>query len=153
MTEFIITLIAITISIIFIVSISIYLITDIKRTKKDKDEIKALENLNKALDAALEKIEKKNTNENIKENNKRKNYTTKKGEGYMSKYHNKLESLYKTLGTKYKLSIKEGKKGTIILVVEDSENKSYEVKFNSRKFNEASNTIIIAKIKKAIKGE
>lgn len=151
MVIFIIVLVAI---IIFLVSASIYIKHDIKRTQRDIDEIIALEKLNRKLDKALEIVENKNnTNKNAKENNKRKNYTTKKGEGYMSKYHNKLESLYKTLGTKYKLSIKEGKKGTIMLVVEDSENKSYEVKFNSRKFNETSNTIIIAKIKKAIKGE
>lgn len=139
--------------IIFLVTASIYIKQDIERTKKDIEEIKALEKLNKTLDEALEIVEKRDTKENIKEKPKRKNYTTKKGEGYMSKYHNKLESLYKTLGTQYKLSIKEGKKGTILLVVEDSENKSYEIKFNSRKFNETSNTIIIAKIKKAIKGE
>ena len=150
MIGFIIVLIVI-IAILF--SVTIYIKHDIKRTQREIDEIIELEKLNKKIDKALEKIEKKNTNENIKENHKRKNYTTKKGEGYMSKYHNKLESLYKTLGTKYKLSIKEGKKGTIILVVEDSENDSYEVKFNSRKFNETSNNIIIAKIKKAIKGE
>lgn len=151
MIGFIILLVAI---IIFLVSASIYIKHDIKRTQRDIDEIIALEKLNRKLDKALEIVKNKNnTNENVRENNKRKNYTTKKGEGYMSKYHNKLESLYKTLGTKYKLSIKEGKKGTIMLVVEDSENKSYEVKFNSRKFNETSNTIIIAKIKKAIKGE
>lgn len=151
MVVFIIVLVAI---IIFLVSASIYIKHDIKRTQRDIDEIIALEKLNRKLDKALEIVKNKNnTNENAKENNKRKNYTTKKGEGYMSKYHNKLESLYKTLGTKYKLSIKEGKKGTIMLVVEDSENRSYEVKFNSRKFNETSNTIIIAKIKKAIKGE
>lgn len=151
MVIFIIVLVAI---IIFLVSASIYIKHDIKRTQRDIDEIIALEKLNRKLDKALEIVKNKNnTNKNVKENNKRKNYTTKKGEGYMSKYHNKLESLYKTLGTKYKLSIKEGKKGTIMLVVEDSENKSYEVKFNSRKFNETSNTIIIAKIKKVIKGE
>ena len=139
--------------IIFLVTASIYIKQDIERTKKDIEEIRALEKLNKTLDEALEIVEKRDTNKNVKEKPKRKNYTTKKGEGYMSKYHNKLESLYKTLGTQYKLSIKEGKKGTILLVVEDSENKSYEIKFNSRKFNETSNTIIIAKIKKAIKGE
>lgn len=139
--------------IIFLVLTSIYIKHDIKRTQRDIDEIIALEKLNKTLDEALDIVKKTNTNENIKEKPKRKNYTTKKGEGYMSKYHNKLESLYKTLGTQYKLSIKEGKKGTILLVVEDSENKCYEVKFNSRKFNETSNTIIIAKIKKAIRGE
>lgn len=139
--------------IIFLVTASIYIKQDIERTKKDIEEIKALEKLNKTLDEALEIVEKRDTKKNVKEKPKRKNYTTKKGEGYMSKYHNKLESLYKTLGTQYKLSIKEGKKGTILLVVEDSENKSYEIKFNSRKFNETSNTIIIAKIKKAIKGE
>ena len=151
MVVFIIVLVAI---IIFLVSASIYIKHDIKRTQRDIDEIIALEKLNRKLDKALEIVKNKNnTNKIVRENNKRKNYTTKKGEGYMSKYHNKLESLYKTLGTKYKLSIKEGKKGTIMLVVEDSENRSYEVKFNSRKFNETSNTIIIAKIKKAIKGE
>lgn len=139
--------------IIFLVLTSIYIKQDIERTKKDIEEIRALEKLNKTLDEALEIVEKRDTVKNVKEKPKRKNYTTKKGEGYMSKYHNKLESLYKTLGTQYKLSIKEGKKGTILLVVEDSENKCYEVKFNSRKFNETSNTIIIAKIKKAIKGE
>lgn len=139
--------------IIFLVITSIYIKQDIERTKKDIEEIKALEKLNKTLDEALEIVEKRDTKKNVKEKPKRKNYTTKKGEGYMSKYHNKLESLYKTLGTQYKLSIKEGKKGTILLVVEDSENKCYEVKFNSRKFNETSNTIIIAKIKKAIRGE
>lgn len=150
MVGFIIALVAI---IVILFSITIYIKHDIKRTQRDIDEIIALEKLNKKLDKALEIVKNKNTNENIKENHKRKNYTTKKGEGYMSKYHSKLESLYKTLGTKYKLSIKEGKKGTIMLVVEDSENRSYEVKFNSRKFNETSNSIIIAKIKKAIKGE
>ena len=139
--------------IIFLVLTSIYIKHDIKRTHRDIEEIRALEKLNKTLDEALEIVEKRDTKKNVKEKPKRKNYTTKKGEGYMSKYHNKLESLYKTLGTQYKLSIKEGKKGTILLVVEDSENKCYEVKFNSRKFNETSNTIIIAKIKKAIKGE
>lgn len=139
--------------IIFLVITSIYIKQDIERTKKDIEEIKALEKLNKTLDEALEIVEKRDTKKNVKEKPKRKNYTTKKGEGYMSKYHNKLESLYKTLGTQYKLSIKEGKKGTILLVVEDSENKCYEVKFNSRKFNETSNTIIIAKIKRAIRGE
>lgn len=139
--------------IIFLVLTSIYIKQDIERTKKDIEEIRALEKLNKTLDEALEIVEKRDTVKNVDEKPKRKNYTTKKGEGYMSKYHNKLESLYKTLGTQYKLSIKEGKKGTILLVVEDSENKSYEIKFNSRKFNETSNTIIIAKIKKAIKGE
>lgn len=139
--------------IIFLVLTSIYIKQDIERTKKDIEEIRALEKLNKTLDEALEIVEKRDTVKNVDEKPKRKNYTTKKGEGYMSKYHNKLESLYKTLGTQYKLSIKEGKKGTILLVVEDSENKCYEVKFNSRKFNETSNTIIIAKIKKAIKGE
>lgn len=151
MIGFIIMLIAI---IVVLFSITIYIKHDIKRTQRDIDEIIALEKLNKTLDEALEIVEEKlNTKENIKEKPKRKNYTTKKGEGYMSKYHNKLESLCKTLGTQYKLSIKEGKKGTILLVVEDSENKCYEVKFNSRKFNETSNTIIIANIKKAIKGE
>ena len=150
MIGFIIMLIAI---IVVLFSITIYIKHDIKRTQRDIDEIIALEKLNKTLDEALDIVKNKNTNENIKEKPKRKNYTTKKGEGYMSKYHNKLESLYKTLGTQYKLSVKEGKKGTILLVVEDSENKCYEVKFNSRKFNETSNTIIIAKIKKAIKGE
>lgn len=139
--------------IIFLVTASIYIKQDIERTKKDIEEIRALEKLNKTLDEALEIVEKRDTVKNVDEKPKRKNYTTKKGEGYMSKYHNKLESLYKTLGTQYKLSIKEGKKGTILLVVEDSENKCYDVKFNSRKFNETSNTIIIAKIKKAIKGE
>lgn len=150
MIGFIIILIAI---IVVLFSITIYIKQDIKRTQRDIDEIIALEKLNKNLDKALEIVKNKNTKENIKEKPKRKNYTTKKGEGYMSKYHNKLESLYKTLVTQYKLSIKEGKKGTILLVVEDSENKCYEVKFNSRKFNETSNTIIIAKIKKAIRGE
>lgn len=150
MIGFIIMLIAI---IVVLFSITIYIKQDIERTKKDIEEIRALEKLNKTLDEALEIVEKRDTKKNVKEKPKRKNYTTKKGEGYMSKYHNKLESLYKTLGTQYKLSIKEGKKGTILLVVEDSENKRYEVKFNSRKFNETSNTIIIAKIKKAIKGE
>lgn len=150
MTGFIIMLISI---IVVLLSITFYIKYDIKRTQREIDEIKALEKLNKKLDKALERVYNHYTNKNVKENQKRKNYTTKKGEGYMSKYHNKLESLYKTLGTQYKLSIKEGKKGTIMLVVEDSENESYEVKFNSRKFNETSNTIIIAKIKKAIKGE
>lgn len=150
MIGFVILLVTI---IIFLVLTSIYIKQDIERTKKDIEEIRALEKLNKTLDEALVIVEKRDTKKNVKEKPKRKNYTTKKGEGYMSKYHNKLESLYKTLGTQYKLSIKEGKKGTILLVVEDSENKSYEVKFNSRKFNETSNTIIIAKIKKAIKGE
>ena len=151
MTGFIIMLIVI---ILILFSISIYIKYDIKRTQREIDELITLEKLNKKIDKALEIVEdKQDTNKNIKENHKRKNYTTKKGEGYMSKYHNKLESLYKTLGTQYKLSIKEGKKGNIMLVVEDSENECYEVKFNSRKFNETSNTIIIAKIKKAIKGE
>lgn len=150
MIGFIIVLVFI---VVLLISICIYIKVDTKRIQREINEIIELEKKNKKVEKILKVIKDRDTVENVKEKPKRKNYTTKKGEGYMSKYHNKLESLYKTLGTQYKLSIKEGKKGTILLVVEDSENKCYEVKFNSRKFNETSNTIIIAKIKKAIRGE
>lgn len=67
----------------------------------------------------------------------------------MNKYDNKMESLSKQLGDSYLLSLDYGKKGYINLVVYYVGN-VYKVKFNSRKFNETPNNIIISKIKNEI---
>lgn len=68
---------------------------------------------------------------------------------HMSKYDTKLASLAKQLGDSYKLSLEDGKKGNINLVVKYS-NEEYKIKFNSRKFNETSNNSIIKKIKSKV---
>ena len=81
----------------------------------------------------------------------KKKYKKRKEKGdHMSKYDTKLASLAKQLGDSYNLSLEDGKKGNINLIVKYS-NEEYNIKFNSRKFNETSNSSIIKKIKNEIK--
>ena len=136
---------------LLIISISIWIIIDMKRTKKDVEEIKRLRELNLNLDKTIDKIlevteEKTNRNNKIK---KKKTYKQKVEGGFMNKYENKMESLAKQLGESYELSLDYSKKGSINLLVVYLGN-VYTIKFNSRKFNEISNATIIKKVKNEI---
>lgn len=141
---------------LLIISLSTWLILDMKRTKKDLEEIEKLREFNMHLDKALDdfkelvEIRTKKQNTRKSEIKKKKSHTQKLQGGFMNKYNNKLESLSKQLGNSYKLSLDYGKKGNIHLIVVYSGN-TYAIKFNSRKFNETSNTTIIKKIRNEIK--
>ena len=141
---------------LLIISMSAWLISDMKRTKKDLEEIEKLREFNlhldKALDGFKELVEKRTEKENMTQSEvkKKKSHKQKLQGGFMNKYENKLESLSKQLGESYELSLEHGKKGNINLIVVHSE-ETYVVKFNSRKFNETPNSTIIKKIKNEIK--
>lgn len=141
---------------LLIISMSAWLISDMKSTKKDLEEIEKLREFNlhldKALDGFKELVEKRNEKENMSQSGvkKKKSHKQKLQGGFMNKYENKLESLSKQLGESYELSLEHGKKGNINLIVVHSE-ETYVVKFNSRKFNETPNSTIIKKIKNEIK--
>lgn len=141
---------------LLIISMSAWLISDMKSTKKDLEEIEKLREFNlhldKALDGFKELVEKRTEKENMTQSEvkKKKSHKQKLQGGFMNKYENKLESLSKQLGDSYELSLEHGKKGNINLIVVYSE-ETYVVKFNSRKFNETPNSTIIKKIKNEIK--
>lgn len=148
--------------ILLILSITIWIIFDMKKTKRNTEEIKKLREMNLSLDKILEKIRKQEANMYTtktvetkiysKHKKNKKSHKEKLQGGFMNKYENKLESLSKQLGDSYELSLDYGKKGNINLIVEDLDTHAvYTVKFNSRKFNETSNTTIIKKIKNEIK--
>ena len=137
---------------LLIISLSTWIISDMKRTKKDLEEIEKLREFNLHLDGFKELVEirTKKENETQSEVKKKKSHKNKKQGGFMSKYENKLESLSKQLGDSYDISLEYGKKGNInlnVIYLGDV----YTVKFNSRKFNETSNATIIKKIKNEIK--
>lgn len=140
---------------LLIISLSLWVILDMKRTKKDLEEIEKLRELNLHLDKALddfkELAELRTEKQNMKHNEvkKKKTHKEKLQGGFMNKYENKIESLSKQLGDSYLLSLDYGKKGNINLVVYYVGN-VYKVKFNSRKFNETPNNTIINKIKNEI---
>ena len=147
---------------ILILSITIWMISDMKKTKRNAEEIKKLRELNLSLDKTIEKIEEyeenKYTTKKIEINTysntkkKKKSHKEKLQGGFMNKYENKLKSLSKQLGESYELSLEHGKKGNInlnVIYLGDV----YTVKFNSRKFNETPNNTIINKIKNEIKRE
>ena len=140
---------------LLIISLSTWVILNIKSTKKDLEEIEKLREFNihldKALDGFKELVEIRTKKENMRKSEvkKKKSHKQKLQGGFMNKYDNKLESLSKQLGDSYKLHLDYGKKGNINLIVIYSE-KSYMVKFNSRKFNETPNSTIINKIKNEI---
>lgn len=141
---------------LLIISMSAWIISDMKSTKKDLEEIEKLREFNlhldKALDGFKELVEKRTEKENVRQSEvkKKKSHKQKLQGGFMNKYENKLESLSKQLGDSYELSLEHGKKGNINLIVVHSE-ETYVVKFNSRKFNETPNSTIIKKIKNEIK--
>lgn len=144
---------------ILILSITIWMISDMKKTKRNAEEIKKLRELNLSLDKTIEKIEEyeenKYTTKKIEINTynntkkKKKSHKQKLQGGFMNKYDNKLDSLSKQLGDSYKLYLNYGKKGNIHLLVVYSGN-TYTIKFNSRKFNETPNSTIIKKVKNEI---
>ena len=146
---------------LLILSITVWIIIDMKKTKRNSEEIQKLRELNLNADKALKKIEKLKEKEceyttksvdvttYIKPKHKKKTHKEKLQGGFMNKYENKIESLSKQLGDSYLLSLDYGKKGNINLVVYYVGN-VYKVKFNSRKFNETPNNTIINKIKNEI---
>lgn len=144
---------------LLILSITIWIIFDMKKTKRNSEEIEKLRELNLNASKALEKIEKQKECEYttksvdvttyVKPKHKKKTHREKLQGGFMNKYDNKMESLSKQLGDSYLLSLDYGKKGNINLVVHYVGN-VYKVKFNSRKFNETPNNTIINKIKNEI---
>lgn len=141
---------------LLIISLSVWLISDMKQTKKDTEEIEKLREFNLHLDKALddfkELVEIRTKKENMRKSEvkKKKSHKQRLQGGFMNKYDNKLESLSKQLGDSYKLSLDYGKKGNIHLIVVYLGN-TYTIKFNSRKFNETPNSTIINKIKNEIK--
>ena len=141
---------------LLIISLSLWIIDDMKKTKKDLEEIEKLRELNLHLDEALdgfkELVELRTKKEDEKNNKikKKKSHKQKLQGGFMNKYDNKLESLSKQLGKGYELSVSHAKKGSIYLIVVYLEH-VYKIKFNSRKFNETPNNTIVNKIKNEIK--
>lgn len=144
---------------LLILSITVCIIFDMKKTKRNTEEIKKLREMNLSLDKILEKTRKQEANMYTtktvetktysKHKKNKKSHKEKLQGGFMNKYENKVESLSKQLGDSYKLSLDYGKKGNISLVVYYVGN-VYKVKFNSRKFNETPNNTIINKIKNEI---
>ena len=134
---------------VLIIILVIYMIyKDHKKTKNMMRRYSELTELNKKMDRMLYenyKYKLKTITETKKKYKKRK----QKGD-HMSKYDTKLTSLAKQLGDSYNLSLEDGKRGNINLIVKYS-NEEYNIKFNSRKFNETSNSSIIKKIKNEIK--
>ena len=141
---------------LLIISLSTWVILNIKSTKKDLEEIEKLREFNihleKALDGFKELVEIRTKKENMRKSEvkKKKSHKQKLQGGFMNKYDNKLESLSKQLGDNYELSVGHAKKGSIYLIVLYLEH-AYTLKFNSRKFNETPNSTIINKIKNEIK--
>ena len=141
---------------LLILSISVWIICDMKKTKRNAEEIKKLREMNLSLDKIVEKIKKPESTKyttkivETKTHKNKKSHKEKLQGGFMNKYDNKIESLSRQLGDSYVLSLDYGKKGYINLLVYYVGN-VYKVKFNSRKFNETSNATIIKKIKNEIK--
>lgn len=133
---------------VLIIILVIYMIyKDHKETKNMMKRYSELTELNKKMDRMLYENYKYKLKTIIETKKKYKKH--KKGD-HMSKYDTKLASLAKQLGDSYKLSLEDGKKGNINLVIKCS-NEEYNIKFNSRKFNETSNSSIIKKIKNELK--
>ena len=121
---------------------------DHKETKNMMRRYSELTELNRKMDRMLYENYKYKL-KTITETKKKYREQKQKGD-HMSKYDTKLASLAKQLGDSYKLSLEDGKKGNINLVIKCS-NEECKIKFNSRKFNETSNSSIIKKIKNKIK--
>ena len=141
---FIIVCILITLIIIFFI---LRLYKDHKETEVMLKRYTELSEMNRKMDKMLYE-EYKYKLKTIIETSKKYKKQKKKGD-HMSKYDTKLASLAKQLGDSYKLSLEDGKKGNINLVVLYSGD-TYIIKFNSRKFNETSNSSIIKKIKNKV---
>lgn len=130
---------------VLIIILVIYMIyKDHKETKNMMRRYSELTELNKKMDRILYENYKYKL-KTITETKKKYKKQTQKGD-HMSKYDTKLASLAKQLGDSYNLSLEDGKKGNINLIVSYSGD-TYTIKFNSRKFNETSNSSIIKKIK------
>ena len=142
---FIIVCILITLMIIFFI---LRLYKDHKETEVMLKRYSELSEMNRKMDKMLYEEYKYKLKTIIEVKKKYKKHK-KKGDR-MSKYDTKLASLAKQLGDSYKLSLEDGKKGNINLVIKCS-NEECKIKFNSRKFNETSNSSIIKKIKNEIK--
>lgn len=141
---------------ILLLIIPLFILYNTREIKKSVKEIEELREKNLSSDDKISEndnetkeyvVEEKAKPERIIK--KKKNHTQKLEGGFMNKYDNKMESLSKQLGDSYLLSLDYGKKGYINLVVYYVGN-VYKVKFNSRKFNETPNNIIISKIKNEI---
>lgn len=134
---------------VLIIILVIYMIyKDHKETKNMMRRYSELTELNRKMDRMLYENYKYKL-KTITETKKKYKKQTQKGD-HMRKYDTKLASLAKQLGDSYNLSLEDGKKGNINLIVKYS-NEEYNIKFNSRKFNETSNSSIIKKIKNEIK--
>lgn len=141
---------------ILLLIIPLFILYNTREIKKSVKEIEELRETNLSSHDKISENDNETKEDVVEEKTKperiikkKKNHKQKLEGGFMNKYDNKMESLSKQLGDSYLLSLDYGKKGYINLLVHYVGN-VYKVKFNSRKFNETPNNIIISKIKNEI---